>query len=170
MYKTVDQRQKEVLHAIKLSRGRHYQGLIKGGKRPDLESIYFRCTWEANFARLLNQLEIEWMYENRTFWFDGIKSGTVNYTPDFLLPTEDTWVEVKGQWDSRSKTKLRRFRKFHFDEFKKLLVVCGDIYGKSKTAKSVRRFLMVDLELPPDRIMIYPAIARKFKSIIKGWE
>lgn len=170
MAKTIDQRQREILHQAKLCQNRNYKGTIQGGKRADLDSIYFRSKWEANYARYLNQLEIEWSYESKTFWFDGLKSGTVNYTPDFYIPAEDTWVEVKGRWDSESKTKLRRFRKYFPDEFTKLLIVCGDIYGKSKTAKSVRRFLLCTLELPPERIISYPGIARKFKSIIGNWE
>lgn len=168
--KKVAQQQREIRHQLNLRRNCNYHGTIQGGKRADLDSIYFRCTWEANYARYLNQLEIEWRYEPKTFWFEGIKSGTVNYTPDFYLLDEDKIVEVKGQWDGKSKTKLRRFRKYYPEEFAKLIVVTSDIYSKSKTAKSVRRFLLCTLELPPERIIDYTAIARKFKSIIENWE
>jgi hypothetical protein len=153
-----------------LKNGRGFKGRIKGGKRKDLESDYFRSKWEANYARYLNQMEVVWEYEKKVFWFDGIKSGTNNYTPDFYLPDTDEWVEVKGQWDSKSKTKLRRFKKHHPEEFAKLWVVTSDIWGKSKTAKSVRRFLLCDLRLQPNRIGNYTAIAKKFKDIIPSWE
>lgn len=175
MSKTIDQRQREIRHQLNLRRNQQFgYGVVKGGKRPDLDYGYFRCTWEANYARYLTQFGIEWEYEPKTFWFEKHKSGTVNYTPDFHLPAneggEEVWVEVKGQFDSKSKTKLRRFKKYFPEEFKKLIVVCGDIYGKSKTAKSVRRFLLCTLELPPERIVSYTAIARKYKSIIGNWE
>ena len=170
MKKTIDQQQREILHDIALKRGREYKGRIKGGKRKDLESDYFRSKWEANYARYLNQMEVLWEYEKETFWFEGIRSGTTNYTPDFYLSETDTWVEVKGQWDSKSKTKLRRFRKYHPEEYAKLFVITSDIWGKSKTAKSVRRFLLCDLKLPPGRIGNYTEISRKYKSIIPGWE
>lgn len=165
------QRQREIQHQLNLRRNQQMPfGTIQGGKRPDLDYGYFRSKWEANFARYLTFTETKFIYEHKTYWFDGIKSGTVNYTPDFYLLDEDEIVEVKGQWDSKSKTKLRRFKKYFPDEFAKLIVVCSDIYGKSKTAKSIRRFLLCDLEMPPERIVSYPAIARKYKSIITNWE
>lgn len=170
MSKTVDQRQREIRHRLNLRRNQNYPGTIQGGKRPDLEYGYFRSKWEANYARYLTQLGIEWQYEPKTFWFDGIRSGTVNYTPDFYIPAEDVWHEVKGQWDSKSKTKLRRFKRYHPDEFKRLFVITSDIYGKSKTARKILRFLIVSLGLPRERIISYPAIARKYKSIITNWE
>lgn len=172
MAKTIDQRQREIRHQLNLRRNQQMPfGTIQGGKRADLDYGYFRSKWEANYARYLTQLEIEWKYEPKTFWFDGIKSGTVNYTPDFYIPAEDTWIEVKGQWDSKSKTKLRRFKKYYPKEFTKLLVVTGDVvFPKSKTAKSVLRFLIVTLGLPRERIISYPAIAHKYKSIISNWE
>jgi len=142
---------------------------ILGGKRKDLDYVFFRSTWEANYARYLAFVEIVYYYEPKSFEYP-ITKGTRFYTPDFYLPEEDKWVEVKGQWDSKSKTKLRRFRKYHKDEFDKLYIITGDIWGKSKTAKSVRRFLLCDLELPPERIISYPAIAKKYKSIINNWE
>lgn len=170
MAKTIDQRQREIRHEIALKQDRNFKGRIVGGKRKDLESDYFRSKWEANYARYLNQKEIYWIYENKTFWFDGVRSGTTNYTPDFYLPETDQWIEIKGRWDSKSKTKLRRFKKYHPDEFAKLWIVTSDIYGKSKTAKSVRQFLLCDLRLSPVRIGSYPDIARKYRSIISNWE
>ena len=168
--KSIDQRQREIRHQKNLRRNTNYQGLIRGGKRPDLEYDYYRSTWEANYARYLAFTETEFEYEKKTFWFEDIKSGTNNYTPDFYLPEYNEWHEVKGRWDSKSKTKLRRFKKYLPDEFKRLVIVTSDIYGKSKTAKSVRRFLLCDLSLTPERFISYPNIAKKYKSIIPNWE
>lgn len=168
--KTIDQRQRELRHLINLRRNTNFMGLIQGGKRPDLEYDYYRSKWEANYARYLAFIETEFEYESKTFWFEKHKSGTVNYTPDFYLPEYNEWHEVKGRWDSKSKTKLRRFKKYFPDDFQKLVVITSDIYGKSKTAKSVRRFLLCDLELPPSRIVSYPDLVKKYKSIITNWE
>ena len=170
MAKTIDQQQREIKHEIALKQNRSFKGKIVGGKRKDLESDYFRSKWEANYARYLNQMEINWEYESKTFWFEDIRSGTTSYTPDFYLPDSGRWFEVKGQWDSKSKTKLRRFKKYHPDEFAKLWIVTSDIWGNSRTAKSVRRFLLCELNLKPAQITSYPELARTYKSIISNWE
>lgn len=89
-----------------------------GGKRH-----YFRSKWEVNYAHYLEWLkqrgEIkEWEYEPTTFWFEAIKRGTRSYTPDFRVTEKSGAVayhEVKGWMDDRSKTKLKRMKKYHPD-------------------------------------------------------
>lgn len=68
---------------------------------------------EANYARYLTFLGIEWMYEPMTFWFNGLKRGVVSYTPDFFIVRENRYVECKGWMDPKSKTKLKRMSKYH---------------------------------------------------------
>lgn len=75
--------------------------------------VFFRSRMEANYARYLDFLGVAWQYEPRTFWFEGIKRGVVSYTPDFYLPAEDKYVELKGWMDARSATKIRRMGKYH---------------------------------------------------------
>lgn len=66
-------------------------GSGKIGYREDID-ITVRSTWEANFIRYLNYLGIEFLYEPKGFVLnDGRK-----YYPDFYIPTEDLWIEVKG--------------------------------------------------------------------------
>lgn len=92
----------------------------RGGKRADLDNVYFRSSWEANYARYLNLLvergEIrEWHFEPKTFVFEAIKRGTRAYTPDFKVVANDgshVWHEVKGWMDAKSKTRLARFAKY----------------------------------------------------------
>ena len=87
-------------------------------------SLYFRSKWECNYGRYLQwQKEKsyiqEWQHEPKTFWYEGIKRGVNNYKPDFridLLDGSHYWVEVKGYMDSKSKTKIRRFKKYFPDE------------------------------------------------------
>lgn len=50
--------------------------------REDLNQ-HFRSTWEANFARILNYLDIDWEYEKYRIFFEDC-----SYLPDFYLPWE----------------------------------------------------------------------------------
>lgn len=82
---------------------------------------FFRSLWEVNYARYLQWLKekgeiIDWEFEVDTFWFEGIKRGVVSYLPDFKIFENDGKVvyhEVKGYFDSKSKTKLKRMAKYH---------------------------------------------------------
>lgn len=92
----------------------------KGGRRADIGPMYFRSAWEANYARYLNWLqsrgEIDsWEYEPETFWFEAIKRGVRSYKPDFRISEKGKsyFVEVKGWMDPKSRTKLRRMKKYH---------------------------------------------------------
>lgn len=91
-----------------------------GGKRH-----YFRSAWERNYARWLqfrkeNLKEItDWEFEPKTFWFEQIKRGTRSYLPDFRITRLDGtqyYDEVKGWMDDRSKTKLKRMKKYYPSE------------------------------------------------------
>lgn len=57
-----------------------------------------------------------WEHEPHTFWFEDIKRGVRSYLPDFKVVDNDMshhWIEVKGYWDSKSITKIKRFRKYY---------------------------------------------------------
>lgn len=94
-----------------------------GGKRIDLNNIYFRSKWEANYARYLNflikQNEIKgWEFEPNVFEFKEIKKGTRFYTPDFKVYKNNgdiEYHEVKGWMDEKSQTKLNRMAKYYPD-------------------------------------------------------
>lgn len=102
----------------------------RSGKRKDLNNIFFRSSWEANIARYFNYKGIEWQFEPKTFIFHTIKRGCVSYLPDFYLPKEDKWIEVKGWFDNKSKTKLKRFEKYYPEEYKKLQLITRKEYEK----------------------------------------
>lgn len=82
---------------------------------------YYRSKWEANYARYLEWLKTnnqikDWKHEPTTFWFEGVKRGVVSYLPDFLvieLNGNESYHEVKGWMDSKSKTKLKRMAKYY---------------------------------------------------------
>lgn len=104
----------------------------KGGKRKDLDNIYFRSSWEANIARYYNYIGVKWEYEPKTFIFNNITRGSVSYTPDFYLPEQDKWIEIKGWMDGKSKTKLKRFEKQYPEEYKKLELIQEKEYNEIK--------------------------------------
>ena len=90
--------------------------LTLGGQR-----LFARSRWEANYARYLqwqldHALISAWEHEPQTFWFAGIKRGVCSYLPDFRVTHLDGRVEyheVKGWMDAKSKTKIKRFAKYH---------------------------------------------------------
>jgi len=96
----------------------------KGGKRPDLNNVYFRSRYEANYARYLNfliehkshPLILHWEFEPDTFEFHKIRRGVRFYTPDFKVYFADDHIEyheVKG-WDyPRGQTARKRFAKYY---------------------------------------------------------
>lgn len=83
-------------------------------------SHYFRSKWEANYALyldwLIKQKQIHnWEYEAETFFFAAIKLGTRSYRPDFKVFNNNGSIEyheVKGYMDAKSKTKLKRMKKY----------------------------------------------------------
>ena len=59
---------------------------------------------------------IDWKHEPKCFWFDGIKRGVRSYLPDFCithLNGREEWCEVKGYFDSKSQTKMKRMAKYY---------------------------------------------------------
>ena len=102
---------------------------------------YYRSRWEANYACYLEWLKTgghiaDWKHEPKTFWFEGVKRGTVSYLPDFWVVENDgtdAFHEVKGWMDDRSKTKIKRMAKYYPDV--KLVVI--DSKGYTALRKSV---------------------------------
>lgn len=85
-----------------------------GSRREDLGNRFFRSKMEANIARYYNFIGIEWEYEPCEFKFP-IERGIRFYKPDFYLPVTDTYVECKGWYDPKSKTRMKRMAKYHPD-------------------------------------------------------
>ena len=116
----------------------------KGGKRDDLNDMYFRSSWEANYARYLNFLmdngDIQgWEYEVDRFDFP-VQRGTREYTPDFKIFENDgriVYHEIKGWMDAKSKTKLKRMAKYYPEEE---VIVIGENEYKA-ISKQVRNLI-----------------------------
>ncbi len=112
-----------------------------GGRRTDLSDVYFRSSWEANYARyldfLLSRGQIaSWDYECKTFIFERITRGTRSYLPDFKVRYVDghhEWHEVKGWMDAKSRVKLERMA-YYFP--KETVVVRGSAWFR-QASKSI---------------------------------
>lgn len=100
----------------------------KAGFRADL-GHFCRSRWEANLARFYRFTGVAYFYEPVEFWFP-VDRGIRTYKPDFWLPEEDKWVEVKGYMDRTSKTKLNRFRRYYPAE--RLEVITGAFFQELK--------------------------------------
>lgn len=110
-----------VKRKIKIGTKRREFKAHQGWREIDGRKIYFRSDWEYKFAKWLQSLKEsnaikDWDHEPETFWFNEIKRGTRSYLPDFKVTNPDGthyWVEVKGYMDAKSKTRIKRFRKYY---------------------------------------------------------
>ncbi len=126
-----------------------FKNLSGGWREIGGKKMFFRSRWEANYGHYLQFLlehgEIkEWQHEPKTFWFEKIRRGVTNYKPDFRVVEKtgrEVFVEVKGFFDRKSKTKLKRMRIYH---------------------PSVR-MLLVDSKW-------FKNVAPKICKLVKGWE
>ena len=93
-----------------------------GGFREDI-GLYFRSSWEANYARLLNHIGVKWEYEGQRFRFPDTGCGVLSYCPDFYLPEFYLFIEIKGWMDERSRIRLGLFEKYYPEQFRNLLII-----------------------------------------------
>ena len=114
----ISQLPQEVKDRLGLKDPQHKQfWAIVGDKDP----IYFRSSWEYYYAIFLEKLKqegkiVNWKHEPKCFWFEGIKRGVRSYLPDFCvlhLNGTEEWAEVKGYYDSKSQTKMKRMAKYY---------------------------------------------------------
>lgn len=111
-----------------------YKATKKGRRTIGDKDYFYKSAWEANVARILEKMkqagEIkEWLYEDKIFWFETIRRGVRSYVPDFkVIGFDDTheWWEVKGYWDARSLTKMKRMAKYYPKE--KMVIVDSKKY------------------------------------------
>ena len=153
--------QKEIIEndaVLVRKKGNAYQ-YTKTGFRKDI-ALNVRSSWEANFVRVLNIYKIDFQFEPTVFSFP-IKRGTRGYTPDFYLTKTNTWVEIKGYMDDKSKIKLKRFKRYYPKEFENLVCII------SKYSSEAKRFLA---ELEVNNIVYYEDIRDTYGKYIVNWE
>ncbi|MCD6086044.1 DNA polymerase III subunit alpha, partial [bacterium] len=81
----------------------------KGGYRKDL-GHYVRSSWEADFARILKLYNLDYEYEPRTFKLIRANGEILHYTPDFYVPSQNTFYEIKGFLHDLDREKLELFK------------------------------------------------------------
>ena len=86
----------------------------KDGYREDL-GHYVRSTWEADMARVFRYLGYVYQYEPRTFELVRADGWKLTYTPDFFVPEQNTWYEIKGWMDNASAEKIALFQQQYSD-------------------------------------------------------
>jgi hypothetical protein len=114
-------------------------------RRPDLNNLYLRSAWEANYARYLNWLQSlgkidHWEYEVDEFEFPVKRGRAKYYKPDFkvwLTPSVFEYHEVKGYMDTVSATKLKRMQRY-YPQFKIVLI---DKHAYQKIIVPIRSLL-----------------------------
>lgn len=129
------------------------------GKRPDL-GISLRSTWEADACRYFNHMGWKWFYEPQTFFFTKEKRGVISYLPDFYLPEQDIYIELKGFLDSRGRSAIHKFRKYYPVEYSKLRAITG-----SAGTKATKFFTEMNVPV----ILYMNELNRQYKSVIPFW-
>lgn len=65
-----------------------------------------RGTWELQVAEKLNELGIKWIRNHILKYRRPDESKERFYNPDFYLPNEDVFIEVKGYYSEKDKEKM----------------------------------------------------------------
>ena len=81
-------------------------GIEKDGK-----FVRMRSGFEVMYAMILEKENIDWEYEPKRFKL----SNGLRYTPDFYLPQQDLWIDVKGQITEKHRNKHKLFRKLGYN-------------------------------------------------------
>ena len=105
---------------VNMQRPGQFQNIRRGWFDINGRRLFFRSKWEANYALYLDFLISKgtiksWSYEPDVFTFEKIKFGTRSYRPDFKIECNNGsfyYDEIKGWLDPKSKTKLRRMKKY----------------------------------------------------------
>jgi hypothetical protein len=82
------------------------------------DDVNFAHASERQFARLLDFYQIEWQYEPRSFDLEWDRDGNViaRFTPDFYLPSYDTFIEIttlNQKLVTKKNRKVRRLRELY---------------------------------------------------------
>lgn len=71
----------------------------------EYRGFMFRSRFEADFALALDEWDVTWEYEAKSF----LLSNGQHYWPDFWLPLVGAWVELRGYRSAASEEQLARF-------------------------------------------------------------
>jgi len=75
-------------------------------KSPNQGIIKLRSKLEAKYANILDKNNIDWYYECKSFQYIDKDNKRRTYTPDFFLPAQNKFIEVKGFKQSNADYKI----------------------------------------------------------------
>lgn len=78
---------------------------------PFQREVCFHSSWELAYANYLYSINEPWYYE---FQFFPLSNGST-YTPDFFLPAQNKYIEIKCYWRDDAKDKFELFRREYPD-------------------------------------------------------
>ncbi len=104
----------------------------KGGrcKWYEYKGSKLQGTWELNVAKTLDKLNIEWIKlktNKHTIEYE-LKEKVRRYTPDFYLPKDNLYLEVKGFWTEESLDKMEAVIEQHPEI--NIVIIDQDKYNK----------------------------------------
>ena len=87
-------------------------------------------TWERDMALKFEEDGVNWYKPklNRDVLRYTLDDKEKSYTPDFYLPDEDLYIEVKGHWWGNDKNKMKAVLEQHQD--KRIVIVEKDDFYK----------------------------------------
>lgn len=68
----------------------------------------FHGSWEVAYAKFLDSVGTSWDRNTRSFSYE-FEGKQRRYTPDFYLPLEDVYVEIKGYKTEKDDAKWKQF-------------------------------------------------------------
>lgn len=85
-------------------------GTIIKHDSPEQGVIKLRSKLEAAYADFLDEHNILWLYESKSFPYLDKEGRRRTYTPDFYLPDEDKFIEIKGYDNGNAEYKVNCVR------------------------------------------------------------
>ncbi len=73
--------------------------------------LCFKGSYEYKYVLYCDKNRISWLYQPKTFPL----SDEMTYTPDFYLPSQDKYIEIKGYLYLEHKIKIEKFLKEYLD-------------------------------------------------------
>jgi len=74
--------------------------------------VCFRSSYELAYAKYLDSIGEEYYFEPKAFPM-VINGKETTYRPDFYLPNENTFVEIKGWFSPEAQLKVNKFRELY---------------------------------------------------------
>lgn len=100
--------------------------------------VILRSSYERDFVRYLDDLNISWEYEPKRFVLKTYKDRAL--IPDFYLPEFDLWVEIKGYFWHDAKEKWEAFCK-EYSNLDKIILFGDDLKQLINKEKIIENYI-----------------------------